>query len=769
MKHERHPFCSLAVRFCAAGLLLSAFCLLAQTNPPAPASQNTSEDILKLNPFEVKAGAGDVGYGTSTQQGGTRINMPINDSPMSIATINKALLEDMGFKRLSESLHVVSGMSFSGALADGRYTYRGRSSSGSNYRDGIPENFAGSGLEVVDSILFDRIEVVKGPAGVLFGSMDIGGTVNRISKRPLPNDRTVVSLGASTFNSVRAEIDMSRKLIQRGNETVAYRIPVAFQHGKSHEKGNDNVFAISPSIDYSNNRGDRVWLYSIYQNSSRVQAETVPADKGGALFYGLDATSPMWPTDQSNGNRRIYELGYTRDNIQVFGVDSSFRFVARFINTHIINEASATLTDYSLYDAQGTFLGTNAQIYWNQVKVARMDYGGLTSGVSNQEFKGGVVNFDFATAFNFLGGDHKAFIYGELIENRSRVFGVSPNYPKPIGQNSIYIAGVQRWPLNILPANWGPNLQHALISAGQFIKTNDNNGQAANTAIAGQDNISYLSNRLILVGGVRVDQNEGNTKDFIANSQAHTSASARSWKYGVVGKPLPGERGVSLYFNHATSFQPQYTIDNNPASPSYGRRFPNVIGTVDEGGVKLDMLGHRLIGSIVRYNSTLSNQLITVFPPGNTQTGGILQPVGTVFSKGWEFDLTAQPVKSVNMVVSYSDNDSRTATNLRSRGSPAKTFACLAKYSFPDPLKGFSIVGMYQSAKTRAGDGGNSFYTPDFKMTNLNLIYARSNWRLQLNIDNVLDDKNQVTGSITVGRLSLYPQRNADLKLTFYY
>ena len=192
VKTKEYPPCSLLVRLGTAGLLSIALRLPAQTTQPVATSQSAPdqtvatpesnpEKIIKLSPYDVTV-TGDAGYGTTTELGGTRINMPIMDSPMTIATINQQLIEDMGFRDLANSLHLVSGMSSTGALSNGQYPYRGFPSAGSNYRDGIPETFAITGLETVDSILFDRVEVIKGPAGVLFGSMGIGGTVNRIQQ-----------------------------------------------------------------------------------------------------------------------------------------------------------------------------------------------------------------------------------------------------------------------------------------------------------------------------------------------------------------------------------------------------------------------------------------------------------------------------------------------------------------------------------------------------------------------------------------------------------
>ena len=144
-------------------------------------------------------------------------------------------------------------------------------------------------------------------------------------------------------------------------------------------------------------------------------------------------------------------------------------------------------------------------------------------------------------------------------------------------------------PYNILPVNWGPALWRTEEALGNDIPvTLDEDPQyqqATDTAIATQDNISYFHDKLIVVGGIRFDNLVTNSQDYVANNISQTQDSAFSWKYGVVAKPLPG---FSLYYNHSTTFQPQYTIDTNPLSSTYGRKFPDVQGLLNEGGIKLD-------------------------------------------------------------------------------------------------------------------------------------------------------------------------------------
>src|SRR5262245_7061676 len=74
----------------------------AQTNPTLP----PADEVVQLSPYEVNT-QGDRGYGTSTGLGGTRINLPLIDSSMTIINLNKEFLEDLGFTQLSDEVQFV--------------------------------------------------------------------------------------------------------------------------------------------------------------------------------------------------------------------------------------------------------------------------------------------------------------------------------------------------------------------------------------------------------------------------------------------------------------------------------------------------------------------------------------------------------------------------------------------------------------------------------------------------------------------------------------
>lgn len=751
MTMRSHP-----ILFRAAIVLFAAGVAAAQsTTAVAPAKtraeEKLSDEIIELSPFVVNS-TGDQGYGTNAGLGGTRVNQVLIDASMSITNLNKEFLEDMGFTQLSDSVQFVSGMSSTGAQADGRYSTRGRNSAGSNFRDGMPETFGVNSTEQVDGALFERIEIIKGPAGLLFGQMDIGGTVNRISKRPLAVNKTNLGVSYNTLRTFRLEADTSQILASTKSGKLAYRLVGAWQDGRSDDGSPDNRRVLNPSIQYHSTKGTTAWLYYIYQQVNSGTRDTVPADKSGKLFPFMDPGYPLFPdTSPRWDNRRIYEAGYSK-KFDFFGAESAIRLVARVIDNDQDRQNSAN-GNYNVYSPTGELLGTNATILWDDVTVGRLEWTGLVKSEHWFAVHGDSLNLDFSTKFRFLGGDNTLFTYLEGVKEKSRSYLIETIASRAVGYT--------RWPNYTLPLTWANFIYDPASGARP---TANSHTVKTNMAFAIQDSLSYWNNRLILTAGARRDDGDSESRNYLTAGAPLVTASYANWstKYGVVWKPFPSKT-LALFLNRSDTFTPVSTLDNNVNSPTYGQIFPHQIGEGDELGLKVDMLNSRLVGSVVYFDSALTNQLITVTTPEGYD---IRQPLGKVNTRGVELDLSAKVSSRLTCMVSFSDLEALTLAGVPLRGNPQQTFSFVGKYSFQGrKLKGLSVALGYRYAADRAGDNNASFYTPDLELYNLNFIYARKNWRAQINIDNLLDST-QVTGSINLARLDIYNRRNVTFRLS---
>jgi iron complex outermembrane receptor protein len=203
----------------------------AQVAPATPATNDKSstEDVVIMNPFQVSS-AGDVGYVAGNAISATRINTPLNDLPFSITAFTPQFIADTGAESLldvvSQSAGVKSGISNN---TQGNAAFSVRGFVQSPQRDGFSSNALTSNY--VAAPVIERVEVVKGPASLLYGAIAPGGTVNYITKSALerPSAESHVMLGS--YNYYGAVFDENQPLIPG---SLLFRIVASYENNEQY-------------------------------------------------------------------------------------------------------------------------------------------------------------------------------------------------------------------------------------------------------------------------------------------------------------------------------------------------------------------------------------------------------------------------------------------------------------------------------------------------------------------------------------------------------
>ena len=211
-----HPRCLLL--FLSA--LLAAVGFSAQTapvvasNPVAPADKN----VVVLSPFEV-VDSGDVGYQSANAAEVTRMNTPIENIPMNVTIFNQQFIDDLLATDTSQLL-AYEASSAKTTENDG-FLLRGSSSAGANFLNGFAQT-TGNGSQPLANI--ERVEVIRGPAAVLYGGGGYGGTINRITKQPKQKADASFRFMLRDAGSYRGEFDTNSGAIPHtGKKTVLPR------------------------------------------------------------------------------------------------------------------------------------------------------------------------------------------------------------------------------------------------------------------------------------------------------------------------------------------------------------------------------------------------------------------------------------------------------------------------------------------------------------------------------------------------------------------
>jgi iron complex outermembrane receptor protein len=227
----------------------------------------TAPETVQLPTFEVST-TQDSGYRAANSVSATRIDTPIADLPFSISAFTQQFIEDTGATDLYDivrySAGVTSGAKEFNAGADS-FTIRGFQQTPE--RNGFNEGAGGN--VYVDPVNIERVEVVKGPAALLYGQVSPGGTVNYITKTPQETAFSVLGAGFGSDNFYRATLDANIPLVA---DTLLFRLNAGYTNGFDFEnisnESRTTVFAPSLTWNITKNLTLKLNYQSFYREET---------------------------------------------------------------------------------------------------------------------------------------------------------------------------------------------------------------------------------------------------------------------------------------------------------------------------------------------------------------------------------------------------------------------------------------------------------------------------------------------------------------------
>lgn len=174
-------------------------------------------------------------YTTGSTSTATGLNLSLRETPQSVTVVTRQRIEDQGLTQLSEVYEQIPGLSFaqSGSQGTDSNTVYSRGFVVENYMvDGMPQSTTNSWLlQTADLALYDHVEVVRGPTGLMSGVGSPSATINLVRKRPTQEFQAQASLTAGSWNYYRGDVDVSGPLGEQGN--VRGRFVAALQDNES--------------------------------------------------------------------------------------------------------------------------------------------------------------------------------------------------------------------------------------------------------------------------------------------------------------------------------------------------------------------------------------------------------------------------------------------------------------------------------------------------------------------------------------------------------
>lgn len=668
----------------AAGLTLS----VASAEPTA----QVPDDSIQI----VVTGEQDEDYFVPNASTATRTDTPILDVPASIQVIPQQVLEDQQVTDLDDALRNVSGASVDSTEGRGFQVNLRGFNGVPVFRDGFrlfsPNDngdAAGQGFPEIANI--ERIEVLRGPASILFGQIDPGGAVNIISKRPLDEPFYEAALQVGNRGFVRPQIDVSGPLTE--DNSLLYRLNAVYQSDDGFRDFEEDVdrFFIGPTLTWRISDRTDLNLQLEYLNDQR------PLDPGLVALGDEVADIP-----------RDRILGEPNDNISSEFVSVGYDLEHRVNDKWTLRNAFRYLNDSDDISATLSF----------------PFIGGLneTTGILNRVFaEQEVTNETLALQTNVVG----EFSTGPI--DHTLLLGV--DLARYDLQSDSFTDFSARTPINI----FDPVYDAVPRPERRDTPTRSESINTDSLQVYAQDQIELLED-LILVAGFNfetVDQTTAITR-FGNTTESALSEDAFSPRLGLVYQPL---ENLSLYANYSRSFFPSaaLTVDGDPLEAEAGEGF--------EVGVKTELFDRRLLATLAYFDLTKRN--VATADPTDPRFS---VATGEQQSQGIELDVGGEILPGWNLIASYSyidaeiTEDNRFEPGNRLSGVPEHSASLWTTYEIQSgDLIGLGFGLGFNWAGDRQGDLQNSFELDSYFLTNAAISYQRDSWRFGLNFQNLFD------------------------------
>lgn len=580
-----------------------AACHAARADSAVAAADATELDrILVLGRAETL-------YRVPSSSVGTRTDTPLEQVPQSIQVLPRELIEDQAARQVTDLYRSISGVSF--------FSYAGVTFRGFRQENILYDGLRGdpySGFSVPQLFNIERVEVLKGPAGAVYGGGDPGGLINYVTKKPerAPRRRLKLQVGDDDYRA--GSFEAAGPIA--GNERFRYRAGIHAEREEPFRNNTDVDAEIADAgfaVDIGDRGGELTLQYTdIDQRLAANRLRGVPVNDDGVFLTDIAWTTNE-PTDFLRNEAKIALARLTLPLSDAVDIDAAVR---RFENheRQQYHEPRGLLADGR----------TMLREFRDQVRDNEGDAANLNA----------ILRFDTgALSHTLLAG-----VEYSKIDNASLSRVARPLDPRT-GRGVVPT-------LDLLDPLYG--LSSAADYGLDALAFSEFDTGARRTGVYLQDEIALTPHWRVLAG-LRQDRFD-DTIAFTGQSAAFDSDD-RTWRLGTTWTVSDG---VNLYASASTGFVPQGADAQTPLT---GGPFDPQRSRQQEIGMK-SVLGDGRVGvNAAIYRIERSNLLQTTGDdPGNDGFDDF-EALGLVRSEGAEVDLLADLTERwvLNLNLAYND------------------------------------------------------------------------------------------------------------------
>jgi len=659
----------------------------------------------------------DIKYQPITNTTAAKIKAPLRDIPQSIDVVPAALIKDQGAQSLQDVLKNVPGVSFN--LGDGQrdqFVIRGFDAIGDLFVDGIRDD----ALYYRDLSNVEQIEVLKGPASVLYGRGSSGGIINRITKKPGKAIKEV-AITAGVYDKKRATVDYGDNI----GESASFRLVGAVEDsGSFRDQGYLERESFAPSIAFNLSEKTKLLVQLEKLYDSRVTDFGIPAFRGKPVnvkrdtYYGSRNARDDDYTDSDVTSGRITLEHAFNDQFTLRNVFGAYHYELDRNNTLVA----------SVNETQKTASLTHNQVYrqddgwFNQLElIQKLELGGMQHqvlygvevGRQVKEFK----RFGWSTSTRTVS------LFNPVLPSLSDYGTRNPN----------------------------PNLNNVttLEVASLYV----------------QDMINLSQNWKALLGA-RHDRFEQHVQDRRSAIDPSRTDSEWSPRAGLVYQPNDFQ---SYYASFSRSFQP--SGETLSFSKEQSELAPEETDNI-EVGTKFDFFDGKLSTTAAVFNLERKNI------KGTNPVNNTLIAVGTQRTKGVELTMTGEIAENWQIFAGYAHLDAeitksvarQNGVNLEGNHAALTPQNSANIWLMHNLGGGFSIGGGMNYVGNRYTSADNLVTLESYITADAVAMYQSKEYDIALNLRNLTDKEYFISGHGTSNNLNAPgAPRTAELTLTMKF
>lgn len=382
-------------------------------------------------------------------------------------------------------------------------------------------------------------------------------------------------------------------------------------------------------------------------------------------------------------------------------------------------------------------------------KVARY---GIRWDLRPQDLTTDTLSVDYVLNFDTGPVRHSALLFGIYTETESTALDFLINV-QPDLETLEEITGVPGGVIVNYPQGQKPP---ASFWTPEWVEMHETSRRDRGSRSSDGDNLGlgfierayFFEDRLIAVLGARYtdfeSQQTRSVNDVVTVNPAEADTEWTT-NFALLYKLIDNEaQTLSAFVNLNETFIPVFAVDERLAT--LGQKFPNRFAETEEIGLKSQFLEGKMAASLVYFDNTESDVLVSFQDDAQGSITGIPEegyqaPAGSRDTSGVEFELFYTPLPGWDLLVGWSDIDATVENGDRPDVVPEKTASLFSRYEFQEgALKGFSFAWQFSSWGEAPMGPRTNWTTPSGELHHAILGYRRDNWSVQLRIGNVFDD-----------------------------